>query len=88
MFRKWPNTNFINMQKLIKTNPPKVRWVDIDEQKPSHDGTLLLFGLVNEGSPHECFAKFFARYDKESNKFFDFHGDVIDETVTHWMYVE
>lgn len=88
MFRKWPNTNFIDMQKLIKTNPPKVRWVDIEEQKPSHDGTLLLFGLVNEGSPHECFAKFFARFDKESNKFFDFHGDMIDNKVTHWMYVE
>lgn len=75
------------MQKLIKTNPPKVRWVDIHEQKPLQ-GTHLLFGLVNEGSPHECFSKFFAKYEPELGKFVDFHGDVIDNTVTHFLYIE
>lgn len=71
-----------------KINPPQVRWVAIDEQKPGYDGTLFVFGLINEGSPHECFSTFFAVYDKESDKFFDFHGDTICEKVTHWMYVE
>lgn len=88
MSSKSANTKLLNMQKLIKTNPPKVRWVAIDEQKPSYDGTLFVFGLINKGSPHEVFSTFFAVYDKESDKFFDFHGDTIYETVTHWMNVE
>ena len=73
---------------LKKKQPPKARWVDLAEQKPDYDGTLLVFGLINEGSPYECFSTFFAVYNKESDKFFDFHGDVICETVTHWMYAK
>lgn len=69
------------MTKLTKTSPPKVYWVDIDEQKPKW-GTYLLFGVVNVGSPHESFSTFQGRYEPDLDKFIDSHGEIIDHKVT------
>ena len=74
--------------KLIKAMPPKVEWIDTFSGQEPHDGVYLVFGLINQSTPHECFRAYYAKYSVGLGKWLDLYGDALSEKVTHYLQIK
>lgn len=73
------------MKQIENTNPPIVRWMDVDYMRPKGESLTLLYGIVNIGSPNEHWSTFIGKWSEELNKWLDKDGEVIDHEVRHWL---
>lgn len=66
----------------IQTKEPKLEWIPVERELPGGSGIVLIWAVVNIGSPHETVAPAFVKYEPEMPAlWFDMYGDAINDVI-------
>ena len=61
-------------------------YIELSKRKPTKDRVYHVYGIQNEGSEHEKFSRYEAKWESSEQLFADTHGDYLQNRQPNYWF--